>query len=27
MMDALEKVLLEMGVPGDQIQTERFNMV
>jgi predicted ferric reductase len=27
MMDAMEKVLLEMGVPGDQIQTERFNMV
>jgi predicted ferric reductase len=27
MMNAMEKVLLEMGVPGDQIQTERFNMV
>jgi ferredoxin-NADP reductase len=27
MMDAMEKVLLGMGVPGDQIQTERFNMV
>jgi NAD(P)H-flavin reductase len=27
MMDALEKELLQMGVPGDQIQTERFNMV
>lgn len=27
MMDALEKELLAMGVPGDQIQTERFNMV
>jgi predicted ferric reductase len=27
MMDAMEKVLLGMNVPGDHIQTERFNMV
>jgi predicted ferric reductase len=27
MMDAMEKLLLAMGVPGDQVQTERFNMV
>ena len=27
MMDAMEKVLVEMGVPGDHVQTERFNMV
>jgi ring-1,2-phenylacetyl-CoA epoxidase subunit PaaE len=27
MMDAMEKLLVEMGVPGDQVQTERFNMV
>jgi predicted ferric reductase len=27
MMDALEKLLVEMGVPSDQVQTERFNMV
>jgi predicted ferric reductase len=27
MMNAMEKVLVEMGVPGDHVQTERFNMV
>lgn len=27
MMNAMEKVLLVNGIPGDHIQTERFNMV
>jgi ferredoxin-NADP reductase len=27
MMDAMEKVLPEIGVPGELIHTERFDMV
>jgi ferredoxin-NADP reductase len=27
MMDALEKTLVEIGVPASAVQTERFDMV